>query len=163
MSIIARSFLGLMLLISSRMPKASLFQNKSLRDSHRAGLGNATREFLHVQVWTAFCIQAKFLPISSSSEVMDLDLSAIAGVLSLLLCWGTGGGRSSQSGSGFTYSNTPGCSKLILTFLSRAVIHVRVAGNHDDLDHEAVATLPDHVDHLSVTNLHHILSVDLGR
>lgn len=40
-----------------------------------------------------FCIQAKFLPISSSSEVMDLDLSAIAGVLSLLLCWGTGGGR----------------------------------------------------------------------
>lgn len=96
---------------------------------------------------------------------MDLDLSAIAGVLSLLLCWGTGGGegRSSQSGSGFTSSSTPGRTKLSLTLLSGAVIHVGVAGNHDDLDHEAVATLPDHVDHLSVTNLHHILPVDLER
>lgn len=36
-----------------------------------------------------------FLPISSSSEVMDLDLSAMAGVLSLLLCWGTGGEKQS--------------------------------------------------------------------
>lgn len=36
-------------------------------------------------------IQANSLPISSSSEVMDLDRRAIAGVLSLLLCWGTGG------------------------------------------------------------------------
>lgn len=96
---------------------------------------------------------------------MDLDLSAIAGVLSLLLCWGTGAGgdSSGQSGSGCTYSNTPGYTKLILTFLPRTVVHVRVAGNHDDLDHEAVAALPDHVDHLPVANLHHILSVDLGQ
>lgn len=68
---------------------------------------------------------------------------------------GRGGG---QSGSGFTW----GC-KLILTFLPGTIVHVRVAGDHDDLDHEAVATLPDHVDHLSVADLHHVLSVDLGR
>lgn len=98
---------------------------------------------------------------------MDLDLSAMAGVLSLLLCWGTGGeggggDSSGRSGSGGTYSSTPGHTELILTFLPRTVVHVRVAGNHDDLDHEAVATLPDHVDHLPVADLHHILPIDLG-
>lgn len=92
---------------------------------------------------------------------MDLDLSAMAGVLSLLLCWGTGGGGQG-SGSGGAYSSTPGDTELILTFLPRPVVHVRVAGNHDDLHHEAVATLPDHVDHLPVANLHHILPIDLG-
>lgn len=69
------------------------------------------------------------------------------------------GGR---SGSGGTYSKAPGDTELILTFLPRTVVHVRVAGNHDDLDHEAVAALPDHVDHLPVANLHHILPIDLG-
>lgn len=88
---------------------------------------------------------------------MDLDLRAIAGVLNLLLCWGTERGGGGQSGSGPHL----GC-KLILTFLPGTIVHIRVAGDHDDLDHEAVATLPDHVDHLSVADLHHVLSVDLG-
>lgn len=48
-----------------------------------------------------------------------------------------------------------------LTFLPRALLHVRVAGYHDNLDHEAVAALPDHVDDLPVTDLHHVLTVDL--
>lgn len=73
-----------------------------------------------------------------------------------------GGGQRGRSGSGSTCSNTPGETELILTFLPRTVVHVRVAGNHDDLDHEAVATLPDHVDHLPVADLHHILPIDLG-
>lgn len=42
-------------------------------------------------------IRADFLPISSSSEVIDLDLRAIAGVLSLLLCWATKGEGEQQS------------------------------------------------------------------
>lgn len=114
-------------------------------------------------------IQANSLPISSSSEVMDLDRRAIAGVLSLLLCWGTGGEEkaavisSAQLPPAFTYSSAPGCSRKTLTFLPRAFLHVGVAGYHDNLDHEAVATLPNHVDNLSVTNLHHILTVDLGQ
>lgn len=50
-----------------------------------------------------------------------------------------------------------------LTFLSGALLHVGVAGYHDNLDHEAVAALPDHVDDLPVADLHHILPVDLWR
>lgn len=48
--------------------------------------------------WKKF-IKAGFLPISSSSEVMDLDRIAMAGVLSLLLCWGTrdGWGRKCEA------------------------------------------------------------------
>lgn len=93
---------------------------------------------------------------------MDLDLSAMAGVLSLLLCWGTGGEGQQRSVSLRRHLQQPGDTQLILTFLPRTVVHVRVAGNHDDLDHEAVATLPDHVDHLPVANLYHILPIDLG-
>lgn len=48
-----------------------------------------------------------------------------------------------------------------LTFLPRTLLHVGVSGYHDYLYHEAVATLPDHVDNLSVTDLHHILPIDL--
>lgn len=47
------------------------------------------------------------------------------------------------------------------TFFPGAVLHVRVAGHHHNLHHQAVAPLPDHVDDLPVTNLHHILTVDL--
>lgn len=93
---------------------------------------------------------------------MDLDLSAIAGVLSLLLCWGTGGGGGQSVRLSIHLQQHPRVQQNSLTFLSGAIIHVRVAGNHDDLDHEAVAALPDHVDHLSVADLHHILPVDLG-
>lgn len=56
---------------------------------------------------------------------------------------------------------TPQDAAETLTFLPRALLHVRVAGYHDNLDHEAVAALPDHVDDLPVTNLHHVLTVDL--
>lgn len=48
-----------------------------------------------------------------------------------------------------------------LTFLPSSVLQLRVAGNHDDFDHEAVAALPNHVDHLAVANLHHILAIYL--
>lgn len=47
------------------------------------------------------------------------------------------------------------------TFLPSGVLQLRVAGNHDDFDHEAVAALPNHVDHLAVANLHHILAIYL--
>lgn len=50
---------------------------------------------------------------------------------------------------------------MALTFLPRAFLHVRVAGYHDNLHHEAVAALPDHVDDLPMANLHNILAVDL--
>lgn len=48
-----------------------------------------------------------------------------------------------------------------LTFLPSSVLQLRVPGNHDNFDHEAVATLPNHVDHLTVANLHHVLAIHL--
>lgn len=47
------------------------------------------------------------------------------------------------------------------TFLPSSVLQLRVSGNHDDFYHEAVAALPNHVDHLPVANLHHILAIHL--
>lgn len=49
----------------------------------------------------------------------------------------------------------------ILTLLPGAVVHVRVACYHDDLHHEAVPSLTDHVDHLPMAHLHHVLTVHL--
>lgn len=65
---------------------------------------------------------------------MDLDRRAIAGVLSLLLCWGTGGNRNRQQWSvklfkitvqlspAITNSTTSGCSGLLLFFLEPSSI-----------------------------------------
>lgn len=47
------------------------------------------------------------------------------------------------------------------TLFSCTILHARVAGYHDHLDHEAVATLSDHVDDLPVTHFNHILTIDL--
>lgn len=100
---------------------------------------------------------------------MDLDRRAMAGALSLLLCWGTGVDTNRQHWSLKRLEKqhllqavpTPGM-QWPLTFLSGTLLHVGVAGYHDNLDHEAVAPLPDHVDHLPVTNLHHVLTIHLG-
>lgn len=40
-------------------------------------------------------------------------------------------------------------------------IHVRVPGDHHHLDHQRVAPLSDHVHHLPVADLHHVLPVHL--
>lgn len=97
---------------------------------------------------------------------MDLDRRAMAGVLSLLLCWGTGGAEQRRRFSHHRRSPAAAPRAAVdqtLTFLPSALLHVGVAGYHDNLDHEAVATLPDHVDDLPVTNLHHVLTIDLGQ
>lgn len=50
---------------------------------------------------------------------------------------------------------------VTLTSLPSSVLQFRVSSNHDDFHHETVAALSDHVDHLPVANLHHILAVHL--
>lgn len=50
---------------------------------------------------------------------------------------------------------------MSLTSLPSGVLQLRVSSNHDDFHHETVAALSDHVDHLPMTNFHHILAVDL--
>lgn len=50
---------------------------------------------------------------------------------------------------------------LTLTSLASGVLQFRVSSNHHNLYHETVATLPDHVDHLPVANLHHVLAIHL--
>lgn len=47
------------------------------------------------------------------------------------------------------------------TFLARRVLGVQVAADRHHLDEEAVPSLPDHVDHLPVAHLHHVLLVHL--
>lgn len=61
-----------------------------------------------------------------------------------------------------TIATAPGHTRWTLTFLPRTFVHVGVASYHYNLNHEAVATLPDHVDDLPVTDLHHVLTIDLG-
>lgn len=51
--------------------------------------------------------------------------------------------------------------EIRLTFLPSSLLQFRVSSNHHNFYHEAVAALSDHVDHLSVTNLHHILAIHL--
>lgn len=48
-----------------------------------------------------------------------------------------------------------------LTPLPRGVLQLRVSSHHHHLHHEAVPALTDHVDHLPVTDLHHILAIHL--
>lgn len=55
------------------------------------------------------------------------------------------------------------CEFVSLTFLSDPFLHIRIPGNHDNLDHETVATLPDHIDHLPVSHLNHILTIHLEK
>lgn len=50
---------------------------------------------------------------------------------------------------------------LTRTSLPSGVLQFRVSSDHHDFHHEAVAALPDHVDHLPVADLHHILAVNL--
>lgn len=50
---------------------------------------------------------------------------------------------------------------LTLTSLPSSVLQFRVSSNHHNFYHETVATLSDHVDHLPVANLHHILAIHL--
>lgn len=50
---------------------------------------------------------------------------------------------------------------LTLTPLPSSVLQFRVSSDHYNFHHETVAALSDHVDHLPVANLHHILAVHL--
>lgn len=50
---------------------------------------------------------------------------------------------------------------LTLTSLPGGVLQFRVPSDHHDFHHEAVAALSDHVDHLPVADLHHVLAVHL--
>lgn len=50
---------------------------------------------------------------------------------------------------------------LTLTSLPSCVLQLWVSSHHDDFHHEAVATLADHVDHLPVAHLDHILPIHL--
>ncbi len=103
---------------------------------------------------------------------MDLERRAIAGVLSLLLCCGTVWREREKERvspvSDDEHHVTLHCVSLLcefvsLTFLSDPVLYIRVPGNHDNLDHEAVAALPDHIDHLPVSHLNHILTIHLEK
>lgn len=49
------------------------------------------------------------------------------------------------------------------TLLPHGLLHLWVPCYHDNLHHQVVATLSNHVDHLPVTDLYHILSVDLEK
>lgn len=51
---------------------------------------------------------------------------------------------------------------MTLTSLPSRVLQFGVSSNHHDFYHETVAALSDHVDHLPVADLHHILAVYLA-
>lgn len=50
---------------------------------------------------------------------------------------------------------------LTLTSLLSSVLQFRVSSYHHNFHHETVAALSDHVDHLPVADLHHILAIHL--
>lgn len=49
------------------------------------------------------------------------------------------------------------------TFFPTGVIWSHIPTDCDHFDDEPVPTLPDHVDHLSVTHLHHVVLIYLKR
>lgn len=54
------------------------------------------------------------------------------------------------------------CEEILSpTPLPGGILQFRVSSNHHNFHHETIAALSDHVDHLPVANLHHIVAVHL--